>query len=509
MNHDTCFEENRYFSWLVTLLDADRFDVVVSVERKATAMLRALLDLSPNHVHRWDWSRVLSSDALRYLPADWLKGKRILVFNEMIHHGHSTQDTIRAIEDNTPGARRFVWTAAFVVHEEFRSQGPWRTQDFREEPDAPSPDFAILRSASSNLYRVLRERLVACLRRKGALLLDTEHVESTFTLNLPLRRFIDSLAGFGDPVEYEDDSRVFPGITVRAPVVVDASALAARLPKDTRLETRAPRKVRVVRRGSSQFAFIPIWYPPVPATDAEHSETWPTCPSYLLPQLAACPRGTRAELTFHLASLVTAVELTRTIWAGLRPLVNKGLLPDTLGGSVVAASPLGHLRALYPLLEFGHLEREIDVAISGYRDKVTSGKVQSVATKQRPDNGDEIPVVVRREKLTEESRRLLVAMVRRQRRYSIDADWFDYDVPNDPFSWDEFREVGNALEIPDSLRSIVMDAAIDDAILKTTHKIVEIDGRPYVVRAYEPDSEFAQEELERMAHGAEEVIACE
>ena len=124
MSNESKREEKRFLSWLCDLLATKQFDLVVSVERKATAVLRDLLDLSQDFHCDWNWKQVLSSEALPYLPDNWLEGKSILVFNEMIHRGHSTQDTISKILANTPkdGIKR-IETAAFVVHEEFPREG--------------------------------------------------------------------------------------------------------------------------------------------------------------------------------------------------------------------------------------------------------------------------------------------------------------------------------------------------------------------------------------------------
>jgi len=110
-------------------------------------------------------------------------------------------------------------------------------------------------------------------------------------------------------------------------------------------------------------------------------------------------------------------------------------------------------------------------------------------------------------------REFLVEIVRRQRRYSLGEDWFDIEDAREsgpqgyaPFTWAECWEVGEELDIPQPLRSVLMDTAIDNALLKTSHKVVSLNGEAYIVRAYEPDSEFAEHALEKLAHGAEEVL---
>jgi len=222
------YDERRFLSWLSRLMKPDHFDVVVTVERKATAVVRTLMDMPIGVPCEWDWSRVLSSDAIPYLPAGWLKGKRILVFNEMIHHGRSTKQAIQVIGENSPDALRQVYTAAFIVHEEFDKLGSWRTTDFRGHSAALSPDHALQRGVSDRLYRIVQQSLVESLRDRGALLLDTEHLETTFSHTMPNRKFLDALCTFGEPIEYaQDDEGVFPGVTIRSPVVADIERVRA------------------------------------------------------------------------------------------------------------------------------------------------------------------------------------------------------------------------------------------------------------------------------------------
>ncbi len=508
-------EEDSLFSWLAALLDRERFDVIVTVERKATAILRALLDLLPERSCEWDWGRVLSSEAIPYLAERHLSGQRILVFNEMIHRGQSTKDALAAIRENTRGEEKGIETAAYAVHEEFARRGCWRTQDFRDDPAAQSPDHAVKRDVSAALYGVIRERLIQSLRSKGALLLDTEHPESTFRLTMPVRRFLEGLRRLGAPVEYEDDvSRGFPGITIRNPVVPDLARVRASLPPGADLDGTGPRKVRLVRRGPSQFAFIAIWYPSVPADADIAAEGWEGCPAFAAPALATCPPKKRVELAFHLSSLIAGIELLRGVWASLAPLIGKGLAPDLLHGSVGRDSPLGHLRALYPLLDFGELEALMAGAVSAHHDRALSARLARQTAKAARGQAvmTDTAEVVGADTRVAKARELLVEIVRRRWRFSVGDDWFDDDEPERyrsriaPFTWDEYWQVGAELQIAEPVRSIIMDTAIDSAVLKTTQVILARNGRRFIVRAYQPDSEFAEEALEHMAFGAEEVV---
>ncbi len=500
------YEEKQYFTWLIDLLRPEKFDVVVTVGRKATALLRALLDLMPEFKVTWDWDRVISSDALPYLPMNWLKGKRLLVFNEMIHRGRSTRETIQAIEKNTPGASGSVETAAFIVHEMFDREGTWRTQDYDPDSTRPTPDYSIFRRVSNDLYELIQEDLINTLRNKGALLLDTEHIESTFTYVLPHRRFLDSLSSFGVPVEYEQESQdAFPGITVREPVLCDEARLRASIPSGTDLLADGPKKVRMVRRGPKSFAFIPIWYPPVPKNALQEGPGW-SAPEYMRRALDACPRERLPDFAFHLTSLVAGVELLRSVWAGLAPMIGKGVEPDTLRCDNKPGSPLGHLRALYPLLDFKGLETTIDAAISIHKDSTACRRFQKAS-----EHGSHRPIVVNTQSRRSACQKVLIDLMRQQREFTVGEDWFDDDESFETsrlpaFSWEDFWTAGQSLGIDEPTLSIVMDTCIDNAILKSTQVAAFRKSQDFIVRGYEPDSEFAQQALERMAHGAEELF---
>ncbi len=513
MNLEVEYHEKRFFSWLNDLLNPARFDFVVAVERKATAFLRALMDLAPEFGCAWKWDDVLSSEALRYLPSNYLSKKnRILVFNEMVHLGGSTKQTIEDIEKNTPGAAVRVKTAAFVVHADFLTKGVWRAQDFRVDPSAASPDFAIERNVSQELYLRYRECLIDSLRSKGALLLDTEHIESTFRFTLPIRRFLGALSTFGLPIQYDvGEGYNFPGVTVESPVVADTQRLLAQLPEGCDFEIKAPLKLRLVRRGPKEFVLIPIWYPAVPLESIRTPGQWLGAPSYVRPALEACPPGRHAELAFHLVSLVTGVELLKSAWAGLLPFVREGVIPDTIKGSAEANSPLGHLRAVYPLLNFEELEAAINSAVAAHTDRALSKLVQS---KSGWDSEQRKRVFVIDDATQwDDCRRLLQRIVseQRERRFSVGDDWFPGEDSKPaqkgfpPLPWEVFMESGAELGISAETRSVIMDILIDNAIFKTTHKTIVRHGREFLVRAYAPDSEFAEEALEKLASGGEEL----
>lgn len=507
-------QEHGLFSWLANVLDPSQYDVVVTVERKATALIRAFIDLSPDYECKVDWSHVLSSEALKYLPENWLKGKRVLVFNEMVHLGSSTKDTIEAIFKNTPpDLMGPIETAALYVHQEFANSNVLRTIDyFRDRFESPVPMRVLQRDVSEEMYKLNRDRLIQLLKSRGALLLDTEHIESTFNFTIAPRRFLEALTTFGNPVEYENDADGnFPGITIRTPVTADMEELRATLPEGADLSAKAPQKVRVVRRGPKSFAFVPIWYPPISLQSETEPPEWLSAPAYAKRAIDECPKELRADLIFHLVSLVTGIDLLRNVWGGLAPYLKEGIDPDYPSGLLQRKAPLGHLHALYPLLDFDELQRAMRGAISACKDRDLTRRVHkesewsgkaSVASMWTPTSIDARTNI--------SNCRAVLGEVARSQIESTTIDPWNVNQESHnyfpPLPWNAFWDKGEALGIPESERSVVMDIAIDNAVLKTTQIRIRRRSVTFMVRAFEPDSEYARDEIIRLGMGAEELV---
>jgi hypothetical protein len=505
MNSD--FFASELFTWLSRILRTNEFDYVVCVERKATAVLRMYLDYPYQHETELQWDRVLSSDALAYLPLDYLNGKKLLIFNETVHLGSSTIKTVQKIFENSPGVKQIA-AAAFACYHGFSSEH-WRKSlaSLREGLDIPQ--YFAYDNVSGITYEILWRRIVEMLRRAGALLLDTEHIETSFKLQLPIRKLIEALCDIGIPVEYEsDDIEYQTGITIENPVIENVERIRSLLPRDTDLSTREPRKLRLVRRGPSEYAFISIWYPALPLDTVEEYISSSVAPDYIRPAIAKCPQQNRVELIFHLASLVSGTELLRSLWAGLAPLTKKGgVIPDILTGSLKPGTQLGHLRAMYPLLEFDTLESEIRGVVSASRNLDAAKVLQKARETQKSRKGYHPEFVDAKTRL-EMSREILVNTLKKSIHFGIEEEWLDEDdkPPEEyPFTWDDFWQSGERSGIEENVRSVAMDCAIDSAILKTTHREVERNGRKFLVRGYLPDSEFARQQLILLVHGGESL----
>jgi len=507
MKNPWAAEETRLFDWLSTLLNDKQIDLIVPVERKATALLRALIDLSPERNCRWPWSKVLSSDALRYLPKRWLQEKRVLVFNELVRHGDTTNSVLGALAKNTPDVLSRIEIAAYAVHEDFDAA---RAKSASSRLVDGFEVNSVLSQVAHDDYGQIRTRIIDLLRHRGALLLDTEHIESTFRLHGSYDELLSALSSVGEPVMYDDGSfGALRGVTIRSPFVLDVARLRDSLPAGVDLDSEAPKKVRLVRRTSEVFALIPIWYAPIPLHSVNDNDRWVNAPAYLRRSLDQCPAESVSELAFHLVGVVTGIELLRTLWAALADLTRRNRVkPETLAGAIEAESPLGHLRALYPLIDFDELEQHVNAAIGSWGSKASVMRVRSRA-RPRPDTGF---VVEHAGSPQEECLTLLGELILRRRPLTVEADWAEDFAPVEeteeqlaPFSWNEYWALGERLQVAEPLRTVIMDTAIDSALLKTSHVVEYRPDGPFIVRGFAPDSEFAMEDLERVGLGARKV----
>jgi hypothetical protein len=499
------------FSWLYNVLIAHSYDYVVCVERKATAVIRMYLDFDNQCDFESDkaleWNRVLSSDALAYLPDNHLAGKRVLIFNEMIHHGRSTLETLKRIKENSESVAK-VEAAAFACSIDFPSEN-WEN-DWGNQGGTPNaPHHVRHPKVSEREYEIRWRQVVEMLRTSGALLLDTEHIETSFKLRMPIRAFVEALCDVGLPVEYESGDISWPiGVTVRDPFVADLERLQLYLPDGIDIEER-PKKIRLVRREHDEFAFIAIWYPPLPIDKVEDYINSNSVPDYIRPVMDHCKAERRPELLFHLIGLVCSMELLRSVWAALGPLVRKKLvIPIFSKGSIKPGEQLGHLRALYPFLNFNRLESEILAALSMSKDISAIKKAQIKRRSMSSWKKDLCSEFIDARTIIEGARRILIELVKKKLPVAIEEEWLDEEedvAPEVEFTWNEFWQEGMDLSIRKTIRSIVMDYAIDNAILKTKHLVTKREGREYLVRSYAVDNEFALEGLIRLAYGGESL----
>lgn len=465
-------------AWLDLVLKQGKFTVVVAVERKATAILRALIEMTNTPTLDWAWERVISSDAVGYLPRKFWAGQRILVFNELVHTGESTR---RVVDDllEAGALRDNIETAAYGIHVAMEAR----------ESEGELPDYFRFRCLDDTSYPALLDRIVAALHMHGGLLLDTEHIELPVTLRCSTSDFFAALQLCGDCVRFNAYNAQWADcVTITKPIVLDQDKLGKKLPYGADLSTGGSNticKLRAVPRGYGKYAIVPIWYPAVPVdsllTWSERDGT-PDFVRKALESFTDNENATKEEaekvrrrLAFSLTTLVAGLDLLRSVVAALHTLGAKAV---DIGFPPAQSIPahVWHLHAVYPTVPPSSVAAELAMLADAFciqsrnRLKGLSGQENGSLARDfasiRPTDCSNI-------------RGMLGSGLLRHRdtwlRWKREIDQTmgrqavvgrrDHSV----FCWEELIALADVQGIEKGLQATAMDLAIDEGLLVTTY----------------------------------------
>lgn len=256
--------ERQLHTFLTGLISRWKPDLIIVVERKGTAILRALKEWEEEPLD-WPWVKVISNESIEYVPREKLKGKRILIFDDMMKTGNhikklldqlASREILNTEKDN-------IKVAVFAVH-------------IDSEPEIK---FSLghltyswfYKHLTSTSYQGIHTRIVKMLQQKGSLMLDTEHLEVRLRIHNNFNRFVDAL-------RRKASAFVFHSYERRTNVTVfyendKAHELPPHLFPDNTNFDDIVKKCRIVQRVGSadEFAIIPICFPSTPCG----SLNWP------------------------------------------------------------------------------------------------------------------------------------------------------------------------------------------------------------------------------------------
>src|SRR4051812_30835720 len=75
--------ERELHTFLLGQIERWQPDLIIVVERKGTAILRSLKEWEESRLN-WPWEKVISSESIDQVPEDKMKGKRLLIFDDMM-----------------------------------------------------------------------------------------------------------------------------------------------------------------------------------------------------------------------------------------------------------------------------------------------------------------------------------------------------------------------------------------------------------------------------------------
>lgn len=326
--------ERRLSRFLQKVLAQRDYDLIVCSERKATATLRLLIQEMQEPRLEWPWPKVLSSAAIEAYDWESFRGRSILVFEELVHHGKGLRKCREMLEHYAPVGVK-IYSAAFAV---------W-------EGCVHRPDIWHYAALSDDDFRAYRDELVTALQQHGSLLLDTEHIELTAKVECGLKDFFGELArsaNDGQTYSFVSASKRM-SVTIMQPGMVDANALAGVLTPGSNT-TGVVNKCRILERTHNYFSILPILYP---NTRCVVEASWlDALPGFV--NRKALERAKPIEI-FYLVGLLASIEGLRAVIAALGDLIrrNKVVLE-------VAAGNFAHLVTMFPNVDIDGLWQHVN-----------------------------------------------------------------------------------------------------------------------------------------------------
>lgn len=451
-------------------------DIVIVVERKGTAVYRAVLETSPETLPTWD--RVISSSAIHAMPLSELEGKRILVFDDMYRAGNEIRRILNSLVSLglADESLENVRVAAFGTHEDAGYGHQFGV--------SVVPHAVFHRHLSTDAYRSIRSQIVTALQVSGSLMLDTEHIEIRVEQKAPLSQIAEALSRSGAVVAFESG----PGRT-------NLTVYYGNTNQDPKLDSYPPgtrfhdvvRKVRLVERGPGEFALIPIFLPDV------HTDwgSWKAQGEDRQMYASASGADARPEDLFQLVALQASLEplalAVRDLYAAREPVVGFELPTISSHGRGPRGYDLAHLHVVYPTVD---LEAVLARVIRHFSEAKANG---SRLARKRWKPGTF--VAPRPDILRDAACHLL-------QRIGAECDTRAAErlsggvlTGTKGLQFGEVMAEGVVAGLPPHYVSACMDLMIDEAMLITRVESVTEGGRTFVLRTYLPDGEVASEQI--------------
>lgn len=455
-------------------------DLIIVVERKGTAVLRAVMEAQDSPID-WAWENVISSKVVTELPKSELRKKRILVFDDMMKQGEHLRELLHDLREcgvdvTSPECLR---VAVFAVHEE-SSRG-------KEIEGTLIPHAWYRRGLTTSSYTAMRTAIVRMLQRCGSLMLDTEHLEVRLRLSGSFDQFVQALRRTGRAMIFTSaESR--ENITVLYEDDEIHRLPLDDLPKGTTTDNIV-KKCRVVGRPGNEFALIPICFPNIPANQA-----WEPPPDVVKLLGNSVPGEKATDIArFYGAGMRAALRVLRWVLKDLYvaaphefTLSLPGRSSDVAGGGY----HLEHLKVMYPTLDVDFLNKWIaKIEREARSDAARLHKVEPLSVPLLTDN-----------ELNERALWLLQEIAISLDRKRIALHWEGKPKPKHPFGLtaSDIFKIAQHFGWEKITTSTLFDLLIDEATLVThVQPVAREDGNITIERTFEPDGEIVSEAIRR------------
>jgi hypothetical protein len=478
--------ERQLYTFLTELIEKWQPDLILVIERKGTAIVRALKE-SEEHRFDWPWERVLSSESLDQVTDDYLRSKRILIFDDMMKTAEHMSDVLNTLEERglLRGNLENIRVAAFAVHEECPPE--------IRLPGGPVSYVWFYRYLTSASYQSIQIQIVKMLQRAGSLMLDTEHIEVRLRLRSNFNRLVQALRRRAQAYVFRSsDHRM--NITVfygNDPSRVPSAEL---FPPGTDF-SNVVMKCRFVDRGGDEYAIIPICFPSIVSTTGD----WPVNKAEV--DLLGTSTSESLRARFNGVGLIAALEVLG--WA-LKDLAILGSNDYTLSLPKYATDKqtnsgytLEHLKVVFPKINLDELSEriaQIDKEASSEGARLRNIKFEPTPP---PDT-------------TDDELHLAAIQLLQLIRYQLDqrvleAELLTYegDESSSPrhlpgLRLREIFSIGERMNWDRAKVSTLCDILIDQAALSTDVSLVKgRDGVERQVRTFAPAGEVISEMVRR------------
>jgi len=456
--------ERQILSFLEAVVEQEKIDFIVCSERKANAILRALIQEIAPPRFQWDWKNVISSTAVSQYAWDSFKGHRVLLFDELIHHGNTLRKHETLLKSLVPEGVE-VTTAGFAV---------W-------EKCCYHPKHSYYAAVDNITYYHIRNEIIAMLQDNGSLLLDTEHIELTIRLQCGVRDFFDELArssADGNSFSFVS-GRGRINLTIEQPDILDDATMEKYLLPGSIVDD-VVRKVRILERTHDTFSILPIFYP---TTRCVPSQEWVDGLPQFFDKKRAAALGrepTQCKELFYMVGLLGGIELLRGTISALHDLRRSHKIIVE-----VPEKNFKHLATMFPTVN-------IELLWAHVKDLVSCSELVKPKRSKRS-----VRVInVDEEKLLAASAHLLCLLV-------DDSDNFGLEgyLPKG-WSWKEMMTGGEAVtkavDLDPHSVTVVTDRLIDSGNIVTDVEIVSsTSGEPFAVRTFAPEGEIVTGRVRR------------
>ncbi len=462
-------------TFLTAQVDGWKPERIIVIERKGTAILRSLIEAKEDPIEL-DWDRVVSSSVLEQVRNEWIQGKRVLIFDGIMRHGHSVSAVLEELERRQlwqPGADN-IRIAMFAVHEH-------SSRGLRYKNELIPYEW-FFRDLDDTGCRRVRFDIVELLQNSGSLMLDTEHIEVRVRLRTSIARFLEAVRRRANAVVFHSGKRT--NVTIHYGNDKAHELDQDGFPPGTRVK-EIVKKCRIVERDVDELAIIPICYPAVP----EFADDWPTKREHLELLGASVAESGRAQ--FYGSALLGAMQVLKWVLTDLAaadPAQFTVSLPASPSAERSAdAYTLEHLSVMHPTLDVDKLTRRIHAIQNESQSKGNLLRRRKQEPRQTPRYLDD--------ELAESARQLLQVI-----RHVIDGRLLDErddsTVPSGLRAAEVFA-IGRRFGWEDVKTSTLFDILIDQADLVTHAEKVCDEGKRIFARTFEPDGEIVSELIRR------------